>query len=193
MRIVLLMFLTSLLAACASETTTKPAAEAYVLGKLNVVAINNEPVLLSIEDQFAWQSDLIFSGETKPGHNEKIKPQLKNAIAAHFVEQGFSFNQNIGDADYLLVGLVLLEGHEKDSQHADLLFGLDPGMRSQGEYGLGTLLIGIKSAKTDSFVWRGAVQILTSPNNKMPDDIRSARLNNALDALFKGFLSQRTM
>lgn len=191
MRIVWVMLLTTLVAACATETTTKPAAEAYVLGQLNVVAINNEPVVLSQSDQFAWQSDLVFSGEAQPGHLEKIKPQLKNAVATHFSGQGFGFSDNISSADYLLVGLVLLEGHEKDPKHADLLFGLDPGMRSQGKYGLGTLLVGIKSAKTGSYVWRGAVQILTSPDGELPDDIRSARLKNAVDALFKGFLDQR--
>lgn len=191
MRIVLVMFLTVLVAACTTETTTKPAGEAYVLGKLNVVAINNEPVVLTLEDTFAWQSELVFSGEIKPGHVEKIKPQLKAAITSHFAGQGFEFNGNISGADYLLVGMVLLEGHEKDPKHADLLFGLDPGMRSEGDYGLGTLLVGIKSAQTGSYVWRGAVQILTSPNNELPKDIRTARLKNAIDALFRGFLSQR--
>ena len=193
MRLILVMLCTILVASCTTETITQPAAEAYVLGKLNVVAINNEPVSLSQTDQFAWQGDLVFSGDVKPGHAEKIKPQIKAAISSHFASQGLGFNANITDADYLLVGLVLLEGHEKDPKHADLLFGLDPGMRSQGDYGLGTLLVGIKSAKSGNYVWRGAVQILTSPNNELPEDIRSARLENAIDALFKGFLSQRVV
>lgn len=193
MRILLVVTLLVCLAACASKTTTKPSTEAYLLGQLNVVTINNEPVVLNSSDQFAWQGELLFSGDEKLTQEEDIKQRIKQAITRQFEMQGLVFNEDIASADYLLVGVVLLDGYQQDPKHADLLFGLDPGMKNQDEYGLGTLLIGIKSVNTGGYVWRGAVQVLTSANDALPAEVRKARLHNAIRALFKGFLEQRAI
>jgi hypothetical protein len=175
--------------AFATACTTQEVVEdkKASLSKVNALSISNQPLILTNETTFSWQKPVMLRGDEQTEFADKL-PAIRKAIEQKFIREGYQFAPLTDESEYGLVAYVLVEGHDaaesgKSTEHKELLFGLDPGMRAKGDYGMGTLLVGIKDAKTGALMWRGAAQILTDPS--LTDDERKARLENVLNVLFK--------
>ncbi len=172
------------LSACTTEIVKPESDPKAELKQVNVISVTKQKVNFDINSKFAWQSDLLLAGDEAEKYRNSV-PQLKASVEKDFNGRGYQFTPNLLDADYFLVGMVLLEGHEQSSEHSELLMGLDPGMHPSQEYGLGTLLIGVQNAKGGDLVWRGAVQVLTA-DDALPEDQKAARVKNAIKMLIDG-------
>jgi hypothetical protein len=186
-RFILLLVLvcTGALFGCASEDLV-PSQQSVQMRKINVISVHATTATLTENTRFSWQRELLVAGDN--GHNYEAKiPTLKSQIEAYFNQRGYVFTQTLSDANYSLEAVVLLEGHQDvdAAENSDLLFGLDPGMSPSKEFGMGTLLVGIKDTKTGELVWRGAVQILTG--GSLSDEARMAKIDNAIQLLLEGF------
>ena len=183
-RFISLAYLILVISACTTEVV-KPESESRVeLKKVNVISVTKQKVDFDINAKFAWQTDLLLAGDEAEKYRHNV-PQLKSVVEHDFMRRGYQFTDNLLHADYFLVGMVLLEGHDESLKHGDLLLGLDPGMHPSQEYGLGTLLIGVQNSKGGDLVWRGAVQVLTT-NDEIPQEQKSARVKHAVEMLIDG-------
>lgn len=185
---ILTVFLTVMaLAACTTTVTPVNKVPAPELRQVNVISITKEKVNFEKNKIFAWQTDLLVAGSEAPDVKRGGIDNLKLQVKKYFNQKGYMFSDNLLTADYFLVGMLLLEGHEQSSEHSELLLGLDPGMHPSEEYGLGTLLIGVRDTNTSNLVWRGAVQIfLASDTDEMTEQERKARVANAIKMLMDG-------
>jgi hypothetical protein len=90
------------------------------------------------------------------------------------------------DANYFLVGAILVEGFQAEP-HRELLQGIDPGMQPSKEHGLATLLVGVRNVNTGNIVWRGAVQLLlANDKDELAPAAKKARAKHAIDRLLSG-------
>ncbi|MCK5880309.1 MAG: DUF4136 domain-containing protein [Sinobacterium sp.] len=176
------------LAACTTTTVTPVnKGSAPALRQVNVISLTKEKINFEKSDTFAWQTQLLAAGSEAAKMKQGSVTNLEKQVEGYFNKKGYKFNKNLLDADYFLVGVLLLEGHEESSEHSDLLIGLDPGMHPSEEYGVGTLLIGVRDVKNSQLVWRGAVQIfLAGEDSELTLPERTARIDNAIKMLMDG-------
>ncbi len=187
MRHLIIILAMSILSACATSTQPETSSLAPELRQVNVISITKEKVDFAKNKLFAWQTDLFVTGSEAKAVKPANIVNLKQQVQDYFNGKGYLFSDNLMNADYFLVGMVLLDGYEQSTEHSELLMGLDPGMHPSKEYGLGTLLIGVRDVKSGNLVWRGAVQIfLANDNDALSADVRKARVNHAIKMLMDG-------
>ena len=109
-----------ILNACSTDTV-KPEPEARAeLKKVNVISVTKQKINFDINSRFAWQTDLFLAGDEAEQYRSSL-PQLESFIQQDFNRRGYQFTDNLLHADYFLVGVLLLEGHDESMQHGDLL------------------------------------------------------------------------
>jgi len=156
------------------------------LQRINVSSIKMIEGELDKANAFAWQQDLLLIGDAAE-HYRPNMPALRNKIEQHIKHAGYNFVHQPSQAQYLLVALVLVEGHQQSPEHQALLDGLDPGLHARNQFGLGTMLVGIHDRKQDKLLWRGAAQLLISDESIEPA-FRQHRIDHAISLLFSGIL-----
>ena len=174
------------LSACTTTVIPKNTTEAAVLRQVNVISVTNNTVNFDINDQFAWQTELMAAGSEAEAARDNID-KLQTQVKQDLNKRGYVVTEDLLKANYFLVGVVLLEGHESAAEHKELLLGLDPGMSPSNKYGLGTLLLGVRDAKNGDLIWRGAVQILLAGESAdLSHEERKARIKHAIKMLVDG-------
>ena len=159
------------------------AKEERKLRQVNVTSVTKQKVAIAEDQVFAWQQPLLVIG-AEEGQTASISEELVNRINSDLIARKYAVAVKSPEIPYHLVGFVLLENSAEHDNH-ELLIGLDPGMRPSKDFGLGTLVLGVKD-KNNTLVWRGAVQVLTA-GNKLPKEQRDARLEKAVRMLVDSF------
>ncbi len=182
MRIALLLSALPLLAACVTETVT-PTGPAPELSFSSAIATREPGFQPKTGTRLGWTGELVVSAPVNFPVDGELVAYTQQQISSALAARGYTVlpANAAANADYLLMGLVLLGDDINDQTLRDKL-GFDPGI-STGHTGLqkGSVVLLIKDANTRLPQWPAVVQMLLQP--ELAKDERELRVRKGAEKL----------